>query len=404
MRTLVSYELRKIVRKRSFVIAFFVLTVLQTFVAFSGCLGNTYINGEFLETHMERNKKALEYGRLFSGRTIDEALLRETEAAMNKVDITDDEMTYMLTDMYQNEVRPYTEIFHQMQWMAGMRGISVLSLSEEEFYACVDKQREDMYASYGLSEKEKAYWRAKADSLPEKLTYEYSFAYENLIQMDGSYMTLMLLTFFLSMVMVNVFMVEANQRTDQLVFSSRLGRGKLYMAKLLAGMLVTFVVSIWFVFIDVAGNVTAYGWDGFHASLQSIMAAWYTYPLSAGETWLIMLGILILSSILIAVITMVLAWVIKNSVFTIAIMIGGLFAARLIPVPPIEWGLISKLWNLIPINLLKFNQGFTDLRLFHLPGISLTSWQIAPILFVLLGICIIFAGKICYCRTQIKGR
>ena len=426
MRTLVGFELRKIVKKRSFVIAFFVFTAIQTFLAFSGCLGNTYINGELLETHMERNKKDLEYGRAFSGRTVDEALLREIEAVMSKVDIiirelrsglyieaetatsnadmTDDGVSYMLTDMYQNEVRPYEGIFNQIKGMAGMQGLSVLSLSEEEFYAHVDELREDMYAGYGLSEKEKKYWQTKADSLPDKLTYEYSLAYESLIHMHGSYMTLMLLTFFLSMVMVNVFMVEANQRTDQLVFSTRLGRGKLYGAKLLAGILVTFVVTILFVLIDVIGNATAYGWDGFHASLQSIMATWYPYPLSAGETWLIMLGILVLSAILIAVITMVLAWVIKNSVFTIAIMIGGLFVARLIPVPPLEWGLISQLWNMIPINLLKFDQGFSDMRLYSLPGISLTPWQFAPILFVFLGVCVIFAGKMSFCKAQIKGR
>lgn len=403
MRTLVGFELRKIVRKRSFIIAFLLFTVIQTFVAFSGCLGNTYVNGEFLETHMERNKKDLAYGREFSGRTIDEALLRETEAAINKIDMTED-VSYMLTDIYQNEVRPYSDIFLQMQRMAGMRGLSVLSLSEQEFYECVDRLREKMYESYGLSGQERAFWQKKADSSKKKLAYEYSCAYEMLVSMDGGYMTLLLLTFFLSMVMVNVFMVEANQRTDQLVLCSPRGRKTLYLAKLLAGILVTLFVTILFAAIAFIGNVTAYGWDGFHAGVCNILASWYSYPLSVGGTWLIMLGILVLSAVLFSIITMVLAWAIKNSVFTIAIMVGGMFAARLIPVPPITWGLISKLWNVIPINLLKFDQGFSDMRLYQLPGVSLTSWQMAPILFILLGIGVFFAGRTCYCRTQIKGR
>lgn len=403
MKTLVGFEIRKIVKTKSFVIAFLVFVAIQIFVAFLGCMGNSYVNGEFLETHMERNRKDLANGRAMSGRKIDEALLRDTETAMNKVDVTSDDNAYMLTDIYQNEVRPYQDVFYKLQMIAGMPGLSVLSLSEEEFYERADQLRTDMYEKYGLSETEINYWNDKAAQLPEEPEYQYGTSYEMLVSMKGAYMTFMFLTFFLSVVMVNVFMVEVNQKTDQCVLCSRYGRERLYVAKLLAGIIVTLVVTMLFAMIAFTGNMVAYGWEGFHSSLQTAMIFWYPFNLSLGETYLIMLGILVLSAVLISLITMILSWVIRNCVFTVMIMVGGLFAARLIPIP-FSWGLVSRLWNLIPINLLKLDQGFTDLRLFKLFGLELTSWQFAPVLFVLLGGCMFFVGKICFCQAQIKGR
>ena len=51
--------------------------------------------------------------------------------------------------------------------------------------------------------------------------------------------------------------------------------------------------------------------------------------------------------------------------------------ARMVSVSA-SWGIFSQLWNYLPINMLKVDEGFCDLRLVHLFGTKLTTWQFAP--------------------------
>jgi hypothetical protein len=96
---------------------------------------------------------------------------------------------------------------------------------------------------------------------------------------------------------------------------------------------------------------------------------------------------------------MILAEAMRNNIGAMAIIIGCLFAARLIEIPT-SLRVLSQLWNLIPINLVKFDQGFLDLRLFSLGGLQLTTWQFAPIVYLLLGVFILISGKLCYCKNR----
>ena len=260
-----------------------------------------------------------------------------------------------------------------------------------------------MWDEYKLSDKEKEYWIEKEQELEKPFTYQYATAYEYLVDMSGMYMISMLMTFFIAITMVNVFAEEHNRKTDQLVLCSRYGRGKLYIAKLLAGSIIAFLANLIFLVMDLVGNFISYGSEGFKAMLQVTNVIWYSYQLSVGEALIIMIGLMLVSSIMIALVVMLLAEILRNNIGAMAIIIGGLFAARLLMIPP-KYGTLSKLWNYIPINILKVDQGFTDPRLVSFFGIQLTTWQFAPILyaFIIVGICLI--GSKLYKNYQISGR
>ncbi|MCM1283772.1 MAG: hypothetical protein NC242_09095 [Roseburia sp.] len=117
-----------------------------------------------------------------------------------------------------------------------------------------------------------------------------------------------------------------------------------------------------------------------------------------GVTCLIMVGILFLSSLLIGLIAMLLAQLLHHSLGAMAILIGGVFAARLIPVPQ-DWRVLSMLWNLIPINMLKVDQGFLELRLYG----GLTGYQFAPLVYLVLAVVCVVSGRRLWCRMQIGG-
>ena len=106
---------------------------------------------------------------------------------------------------------------------------------------------------------------------------------------------------------------------------------------------------------------------------------------------------------MVTIFTMLLAEVLRNSVGAMAIVTGGMFMARTVSVPP-TWGILSQLWNYLPINLLKTDEGFTDLRLVHLFGMKLTTWQFAPILYLTLIAIMVWGGNKVYKKYQVSGR
>lgn len=411
MGTLVSYEVKKILGKKSTLVAFFVLFALHIFaVCISGSLGNTYVDGEFYETHYERNKINRANGIALSGRKIDGELLAEMSEAYQKVEWSTSD--YKWSDVYKEEVRKYSDLEDRLKWMGLWGNLLSEIIAEgtvdvsttERIYAVRKDMQQQMYDNYEVSEQDIAYWQEQDNKVEVPFTYEYAAVYDSMLGGQGIYMMCMLLTFFITISMVNVFSEEHTRKTDQLILCARYGKDKLYVAKIVAGSLVVFVINLIFVITAITGKVFSYGSEGFEAALQLIMGVWwYPYALSAGEVTLIAIGLLLLSSVMVSIFTMLLAEVLRTSVGAMAIVTGGLFMARMVSIPP-TWGILSQLWNYLPINMLKVDEGFTDLRLVHLFGAKLTTWQLAPILYLILIVVMVWGGSKVYKNYQVSGR
>ena len=402
MKTLLAYEIKKIIMKKSNIVAFVLLFAVQIFIAFSGSLGSAYVDGVFLETHMERNEINRENGIALSGRTVDDELLSEMREAYAKIKL-DEKEQYLFSEAYQKEVRKYSNIVEIFQYWGVGSGFLSDEFTEEELYELREKNKKEIWEYYELSSKEQEYWEEKEIGLEIPFTYQYATAYEYLLGMHGAYMICLIFTFFIAISMVSVFAEEHNRKTDQLLLCTKWGRGRLYMAKIAAGSIVIFVTNLLFILVALAGNFFSYGTEGFTATIQMIMLNGYSYPMTVGKALWISIGLLLLASVLTAVFAMVLAEVLKNAIGAMAIIIGGSFASRLIFLPP-TWGVVSQLWNYLPLNLLKIDQGFSDLRLVSVFGVQLTTWQFAPILYVLVIVVLILLGSRVYKMYQVSGR
>lgn len=328
MWTLIRFEMKKIIMKRSTMISFSILLAIQIFLAIAGSLGSTYANDVFVETHAERNRIDRAHGIALTGRKIDDMLLAEVQDAYAKVDWSNRD--YMLTDVYGDEVRKYENVITRLKTWYGSSVFAGANLTEEVLYDLREQSRDGMWEAYELTDKEKVYWLKKDADVDIPFMYEYALGFEMLVDMNGLYMTCMLLTFFIAISMVTVFADEHILKTDQLILCARFGKGKAYFAKLLAEVL-------------------------------------------------------------------------KNSIGAMAVVVGLLFAARLVPVPP-SLGVLSQAWNYLPINLLKVDEGFLDLRLVNLFGLQLTSWQFAPVLYMVLIGMMVFVGSKVYRKYQVSGR
>ncbi|MBQ6844951.1 MAG: ABC transporter permease subunit [Agathobacter sp.] len=407
MQTLIRYEVNKILRKKSTIVVFLILFLLHiVFVAISGSLGSTYVDDKLYETHYERNQIDRVYGLELSGRKIDDTLLTEMKGAYAKIDKSTS--AYLWSDIYKNEVRKYSDIdeLFGRYWpvnLGFLHGRFDEKISaEKDLYSVREDYKQQAYTDYALSEDEQAYWEKKESKIEVPFTYQYHAAYRSILGGQGLYMICMFITFFIAVTMVNVFFDEHSRKTDQLILCTRLGHGKLYTAKILAGSLVTFFVSLLFVITAILGKFFSYGPEGFEASIQ-MLVYWYPYPLSVGETSLIMIVLLLLSSIMVTIFAMILAEILKNNIGAIAIISGIFFASRLVVIP-MQYEFLSHAWKFLPINMLMLNDGFVDLRLMSFFGVKLTNWQFAPILYVALSVFMFFVGSRVYRNYQVSGR
>ena len=122
MRTLLFYEIKKIIGRRSTRAAFLILFILQGFVAFSPNLGKSSVNDVVIETHAQRNITDRKNGLVLSGRKLDDTLLTEMQQAYKEftkdTPITEDK-DYLLSEEYQKNVRPYSELYQNInRWLS----------------------------------------------------------------------------------------------------------------------------------------------------------------------------------------------------------------------------------------------------------------------------------------------
>ena len=398
---LLYFEWKKIWKHKSIWITLGILISIYFIMQGAAIWGNTYVNGTILETRGEGVKKDMENGRRLSGRKIDDSLLQEMQQAFNKF-TGREESDYMLDQEYQKTARPYVPLKNTLRYMLWESDSDLSEISEKEFYEKRAELVSEKWEAYMLSKEEKAYWQEKEDRLEKPFTYQYAAGYDYLVSMSGVYMVCMFATFLTAICLGSVFTEEHGRKTDQLVLCSRLGREQVYYAKIAAGTLAALAAAGILLVLSVVMSFAIYGPDGFSAQIQ-LSGGTVSDKTSIGQVFLIMAGILFLSVALTGIFTMVLSELTKSSIAAMSVVIGILFAARLVSIPA-RFRLLSQLWNYIPINLLKSDAGFQDVRLVSFAGLKFNAWEFSIILYILLIILLVAAGKNIYCRYQVRGR
>lgn len=400
---LLHFELKKIFKRKGTWITLGILTAFSLAMHGGYLFGSTYVEGEFLETHLEQSRIERENGLKLSGRKIDDTLLKEMQDAYAGISDMDD-ARYMLTEEYQTKVRPYSGLYYMISDSMRVSGVQTnpFTVTQEQFYEAREQAVIEKWEKYGLTDSEKSYWQKKEDKLEKPFTYQYSESYNYLVSMSGVYRVYLLVTFLIGICMSGVFTEEHGRKTDQLILCSRLGRKQVYFAKIAAGSLFGLFSTVILLLLIVIIEFAVDGTEGFSAAVQ-LFASHSSETLTIGQIFLIMVGILLFSSALTCIFTMVLSEITRSNIASMAVVIAGMFIARLLAIP-YTYRVLSQAWNYIPINLLKFDAGFWDLRLIPLFGLKLTSWQAAPVLYVVFGILLVLIGKKAYCGYQVQGR
>lgn len=390
LKTLYQFELKKILSKKIVWVTVAIMLILNVFSICGHLMGGYY--EIFLRSKAAEKK--------LTGRVINQQLLEETWEAYGKIPAVTT-THYTGTAEYWAYAFHYSAIFNFVRGTTGMNVDNAMNweADEEDMYSRRQAMLEDGWNGDYLKEGEKEYWRQQELSVDKPFEYAYKDGWQTLLNAlyTIGFMTLLTITVCLS----NMFPVEQARRTDQLILSSRYGKGTLYTAKMLAGISFAAGSSLLYTITAVALTMAFYGGAGFGAAIQFVYPN-YSAPLSVGEAVLIGYGLLLVAAILTGVFTMVLSEILGNGMGTLAAVSGIIILTMFVDIPD-RYRVLAQLWNYLPSEFISI-WGIFDRRLVPFAGTYLTSMQFVPILYIVIGGVLSVTGFKIYKKYQVGAR
>lgn len=382
MFTLYKFELRKIVGRRIVWITGGVLLVgLLIWGVASAVLPQSREYSDSSLNGYAANRAEREAAKQISGRIIDQQLIDEMRPAYED---------FILNGNYKDAL-PYLDIYNFIGTTLGTQASAeILNCDSQIFYETLNAQLEANTPA-GLTE---------SISFDEPVTYNGYFDGWRQIADMMKFIACMEIM-FIAICLSAVFTVEHTRKTDQVILCTRLGKKKLYTAKILAGLTVgigfALLISL-FMFMIIA---LLYGFDGYNTILQFVLLR--PFDLSIGEAALILVVLSFFGAALVSVFTMMLSEVTKNSIATIGTIAGVLLVTMFIMEMPANLKLLSEIWYMLPSNLVSLNGAFRY-SIFNLGSSPLVAYQYAPFMYVILVVIFSLIGKLAYNCYQISGR
>ncbi len=298
---------------------------------------------------------------------------------------------------------PYYDIRNFVASIIGTNSIIKISeTTEQGLYDSLSERMNILFLKDGsYSEIEQKYWSEQASEITSApITYKgYYEGWNTILNMIKVLVYMSVL--FIAISISTIFTIENTRKTDQLIFASKNGKQRLYWAKICAGITVSISFTAILILLFVSIVALVFGFNGFDTMLQFVLLR--PYALSVGEATLILLGLLLVASVLVAAFTMTVSQITKNSIATISIISAMLMISLFVSEMPGRIRSLSEIWYLIPSNLINLNGAFRY-PLLTVFGAELVTYQYAVLAYVLLTIVFVILGRLIYGRYQIKAR
>lgn len=177
MRTLICYEMKKILNRKLVWVSVLISILLIIVTICGSLLGDYYVDGEYINSNYEMFQTDAAYQKELSGRMIDDVLLQEMQEAYAKVPM--DIEQYTLTEEYKTYARRYSAIYNYVRQTTGMTGIEVLTelINAENLHTMRVENQEKRWDDFLLSEEEKEFWREKEAQIETPIVFYYTEVY-----------------------------------------------------------------------------------------------------------------------------------------------------------------------------------------------------------------------------------
>ena len=362
MKTLIYYEFKKVLSQKAYWIALAVMLLILIANEATPVVLGTF--------HPKKDRELS-----LSGTAIDDAVITDIGAA-------DDPHTY-------------DPIYEFIKNTTGRTDIS--EMTAEELYQTRDKVNNDLMTESKVSEEERSFWKDLDDKNDSPFVYKYDGAYEAFFGVVYflSFMELILCGIGIS----GLYADEKAKKTDQIIFGTRLGRNRLFYAKLIVGGICGLVSSCILLFEEIILSVVLYGTDGADAMLQIHIPQCMMKITMGQAVWYLSL-LVIANGVFLGVITMFMSQVTMNHSATMAFMIFFMFLSMYNPAKSVRP--LCMLWDMLPGAYAGswLFETYTTVKLF---GMRLNILQYTPIFWTIVSVVLILFAKSSYRRYEVRA-
>lgn len=396
---LTGYELKKVLCRKRSVITLLVVILLGALAVFGTIIGNYYYtdeNGEEIAvSRYEYNMIDRRNGEALSGRVIDADLIMEAVEAYRQVP-PGDYYFYTGEDEYLNYARKYSEIYEIICWTMGLNGIEEFQQltreQAEQFDRIRREKKEYIIENSDISENRKEYWqKSMIEKAPETLTYEYTGGYYRFVSV--MYTTAFTAAAAAAIMFSGIFSSEYVSGADNLILSSKHGKGLVIGAKLLAAFGIAEALIILLIVISYIETMAVWGTSGADAALI-LLGDLFEYPLTIGQSALLYSVCMLGGILLFTALTLFFSAAFKTPFNTIVVMTIILFVPLFINIPDGAPLWVFQLENLLPTNMMAIWVAMGDLQ-YEIFGIVIPPYVFLPVFAVIVsGICSCLAYRI----------
>lgn len=264
---------------------------------------------------------------------------------------------------------------------------------------CIDEYRKNRYEMAFLTKEEIQYWDDKEASVKKPFVYHDTVVSAGLLEGTTNYgiMILMIIAISLS----SIFAMETQRRTDPMIRATINGTKALYFAKVLAGMsyILCCLAILLTGFISYIG--IAWGFEGIDSSIITYRP-FTSLNLTIAELEKILVILLFLGACLVSSFALFVSNVSRNSLATMAVVIGTYLVMFILSTGiPYKFRAVSQFLCLLPSTLISSRLVY-EFRLVKI-GKYFLSYQVAPVLYIILTVVFIWSGYIFYRRHEIKN-
>ncbi len=391
---LTGYELKKILCRKRSVITLLVVILLGIFSVFGTIVGNYYFmdeNGEEIAvSRYEENMIDRRNGEALSGRVIDADLIMEAVDAYRQVPL--DKVYYDITPEYQN-ARKYSEILEIVCWTMdlGIDEFQQLTREQAEQFDQIRRENKEYMienADINMSENMKEYWRECIEKSPETLTYEYSGGYYRYVAI--MYTTAFMAAAAVAIMISGIFSEEYVSGADNLILSSKHGKGLVIGAKLLAAFGIAEALIMFLMVISYIETMAVWGTSGADAAL-TLLGNIFEYPITIGQSALLYSICTLGSILLFTALTTFFSAAFKTPFNTIVVMAIILIVPMFIVIPDSAPLWVFRLEQLMPTNMMAFWGAMSDLQ-YEIFGVVIPPYVFLPVFAII-------ASCVCVCLS-----
>lgn len=392
---LTGFELKKILCRKRSVITLLIVILLGIFSVFGTIVGNYYFmdeNGEEIAiSRYEEEMIGRRNGEALSGRVIDADLIMEAVDAYRQVPL--DKIYYDITPEYQSSARKYSEICEIVCW--------TMDLSIEEFQQLTREQAEQFdqirrenkeymieNSGINMSENMKEYRRECIEKSPETLTYEYSGGYYRYVAI--MYTTAIMSAAAVAIMISGIFSEEYVSGADNLILSSKHGKGLVIGAKLFAAFGIAAALIIFLMVISYIEAMAVWGTSGAGAAL-TLLGNIFEYPITIGQSALFYSICTLGSILLFTALTTFFSAAFKTPFNTIVVMAIILIVPMFIVIPDSAPLWVFQLEQLLPTNMMAFWGAMSDLQ-YEIFGVVIPPYVFLPVFAII-------ASCVCICLS-----